>query len=58
MPVGKLNWFGCFALLFYVFFYLSVDETDGEAQSLFKKQDKQVVRPPSSLLSATFNITN
>ena len=37
MPVGKLNWFGSFALLFYVVFYLSVDETDGKVQGLFKR---------------------
>ncbi|MCR4632535.1 MAG: DUF4153 domain-containing protein [Erysipelotrichaceae bacterium] len=37
MPVGKLNWFGSFALLFYVVFYLSVDENDGKIQGLFKK---------------------
>ena len=37
MPVGKLNWFGSFALLFYVIFYLSVDESDGKLQGLFKR---------------------
>ena len=36
MPVGKYNWFGCFSLLFFVFFYLSVDEEDGKVQKLFK----------------------
>lgn len=45
MPVGKLNWFGCFALLFYVFFYLSVDETDGEAQTLFNKHGALLLVP-------------
>ena len=45
MPVGKLNWFGCFALLFYVFFYLSVDEQDGEAQTLFKKHGALLLVP-------------
>lgn len=37
MPVGKFNWFGCFSLLFYCIFYLSVDETDGIVQEKFKK---------------------
>lgn len=37
MPVGQLNWFGCFALLFYVFFYLTLEESDGKFQALFKR---------------------
>ena len=37
MPVGRLNWFGCFALLFYVFFYLTLDESDGKFQTIFKR---------------------
>lgn len=45
MPVGKLNWFGSFALLFYVFFYLSVDESDGEIQTLFKKRGALLLIP-------------
>ena len=35
MPVGRLNWFGSLALLFYVFFYLNVDEEMGTLQRLF-----------------------
>ena len=35
MPVGKLNWFGCIALLFYVFFYLNVNEELGVVQKRF-----------------------
>lgn len=45
MPVGKLNWFGCFALLFYVFFYLSVDEEDGKYQKLFKQYGAYLLIP-------------
>ncbi|MBR4461655.1 MAG: DUF4153 domain-containing protein [Erysipelotrichaceae bacterium] len=45
MPVGKLNWFGCFALLFYVIFYLSVDETDGKVQALFKTKGAYLLVP-------------
>ena len=45
MPVGKLNWFGCFALLFYVFFYLSVDESDGRYQKLFKQHGVYLLLP-------------
>lgn len=45
MPVGKLNWFGCFALLFYVIFYLSVDETDGKMQGLFKTKGACLLVP-------------
>lgn len=45
MPVGKLNWFGCFALLFYVFFYLSVDESDGNHQKLFKQYGVYLLLP-------------
>ncbi|MBQ6559288.1 MAG: DUF4153 domain-containing protein [Erysipelotrichaceae bacterium] len=45
MPVGKLNWFGCFALLFYVIFYLSVDETDGRLQALFKTKGACLLVP-------------
>ena len=37
MPVGKLNWFGCIALLFYVFFYLNVDSETGKIQRWFVK---------------------
>ena len=45
MPVGKLNWFGCFALLFYVIFYLSVDESDGRLQALFKTKGAYLLVP-------------
>ena len=45
MPVGRLNWFGSFALLFYVFFYLSVDEKDGHYQALFKKHGAYLLIP-------------
>ena len=45
MPVGRLNWFGCFALLFYVFFYLSVDETDGKLQKMFKVSGAYLLVP-------------
>ncbi|MBO7676993.1 MAG: DUF4153 domain-containing protein [Erysipelotrichaceae bacterium] len=45
MPVGQLNWFGCFALLFYVFFYLSVDEKDGKYQKLFKQYGAYLLVP-------------
>ena len=45
MPIGKLNWFGSFALLFYVFFYLSIDETDGRYQALFKKYGAYLLLP-------------
>ena len=45
MPVGKLNWFGSFALLFYVVFYLSIDETDGRPQELFKKYGAYLLIP-------------
>lgn len=45
MPVGKLNWFGSFALLFYVFFYLSVDEEDGKIQELFKRYGAYLLVP-------------
>ena len=49
MPIGKLNWFGSFALLFYVFFYLSVDESDGIIQTLFKKQGAFLLMPVLSI---------
>lgn len=49
MPIGKLNWFGSFALLFYVFFYLSVDESDGKIQTLFKKQGAFLLMPVLSI---------
>ncbi len=45
MPIGKLNWFGSFALLFYVFFYLSVDEKDGRLQTLFKQYGAYLLLP-------------
>ena len=45
MPVGRLNWFGCFSLLFYVFFYLSIDETDGRYQTLFKRYGAYLLIP-------------
>jgi len=45
MPVGKFNWFGCFSLLFYVIFYLSVDETDGKVQEKFKKYGALIMIP-------------
>ena len=45
MPVGRLNWFGCFALLFYVFFYLSIDESDGRYQALFKRYGAYLLIP-------------
>lgn len=45
MPVGKFNWFGCFSLLFYIFFYLSVDETDGLVQEKFKKYGAFIMIP-------------
>lgn len=45
MPVGRLNWFGSFALLFYVIFYLSVDETDGKLPSLFKTKGAFLLVP-------------
>ena len=45
MPVGRLNWFGCFSLLFYVFFYLSVDESDGRYQALFKSYGAYLLIP-------------
>ena len=45
MPVGKLNWFGSFALLFYVFFYLSVDEEDGKMQAIFKRYGAYLLIP-------------
>ena len=35
MPIGRLNWFGCIALLFYVFFYLNVNEELGVIQKWF-----------------------
>lgn len=35
MPIGRLNWFGCIALLFYVFFYLNVNEELGTVQKRF-----------------------
>lgn len=45
MPVGKFNWFGCFALLFFIFFYLSVDEEDGQIQIFFKKYGSYLMIP-------------
>ncbi|MBR0385398.1 MAG: DUF4153 domain-containing protein [Erysipelotrichaceae bacterium] len=45
MPVGVLNWFGSFALLFYVFFALSVSGQDGEVQNWFHKYGAAVVLP-------------
>ena len=45
MPVGKFNWFGCFSLFFYIFFYLSVDETDGLIQEKFKKYGAFIMIP-------------
>lgn len=35
MPVGRLNWFGCIALLFFVFFYLNVNKDMGPVQKWF-----------------------
>ncbi len=37
LPVGRLNWFGSFALLFYVFFLLTVQKQSGPLQNLFCK---------------------
>ena len=37
MPVGRFNWYGCFSLLFFVFFFLTVDEYDGAVQKKFKE---------------------
>ena len=45
MPVGRFNWFGCFSLLFYVIFYLSIDETDGKVQEKFKKYGALIMIP-------------
>lgn len=45
MPVGKLNWFGCFALLFYVLFYLTVDEYDGKPQEIFHRYGAYLLIP-------------
>lgn len=45
MPVGKFNWFGCFSLLFFVFFYLSVDEEDGIIQEKFKSYGALLMIP-------------
>ena len=35
LPVGRLNWFGSLALLFYVLFYLSMSSEEGKPQKLF-----------------------
>jgi len=45
MPVGKFNWFGCFALTFYALFYLTVDESDGKVQKWFKKYGALLMLP-------------
>ena len=37
MPVGKFNWFGCFALLFFVIFHLSVEDEDGILQQKYRR---------------------
>ena len=45
MPVGRLNWFGSLALLFYVFFYLNVDEESGTLQRLFVRYGGLMLLP-------------
>ena len=35
MPVGVMNWYGSLALLFYVYFYLSLQPQDGKMQKWF-----------------------
>ena len=45
MPVGKLNWFGCIALLFYVFFYLNTDAETGKIQRWFVKDGGFLLLP-------------
>ena len=45
MPVGRLNWFGSLALLFYVFFYLNVDEESGILQRLFVRYGGLMLLP-------------
>lgn len=45
MPVGRFNWFGCFALTFFVLFYLTVDESDGGIQKWFKKYGALLMLP-------------
>ena len=45
MPVGRFNWFGCFSLLFFIFFSLSVDEKDGKIQQSFKKYGAVLLIP-------------
>jgi len=45
MPVGRFNWFGCFALTFFVLFYLTVDGSDGGIQKWFKRYGALLMLP-------------
>lgn len=45
MPVGRFNWFGCFALTFFVLFWLTVDVSDGSIQKWFKRYGAILMLP-------------
>lgn len=45
MPVGQLNWFGSLALLFFVFFALSLQKEDGALQRWFLRWGGLVLLP-------------
>ena len=45
MPVGRFNWFGCFALLFFILFYLTVNDEDGIVQQKFKQYGAFMMLP-------------
>ena len=45
MPVGRFNWFGCFALTFFALFWLTVDDSDGSIQKWFKRYGALLMLP-------------
>ncbi len=45
MPVGRLNWFGSLALLFYVLFYLGLVNEEGQIQKMFIKYGGLLLLP-------------
>ncbi|MBR0473504.1 MAG: DUF4153 domain-containing protein [Erysipelotrichaceae bacterium] len=44
-PVGRLNWFGSLALLFYVLFYLNLTNEEGKIQKWFVRYGGLVLVP-------------
>ena len=45
LPVGRLNWFGSLALLFYVLFYLNMTGEEGAPQKLFVRYGGLMLLP-------------